>query len=329
MNRTAPQIDQLPKERDEVLVVANPKAGAATRPARIQRFIEQLGRAGLRPTLVYDLKELDQRVDESGRSGRLRAVVGAGGDGTVAELINRTPVGTPVTMLAMGTENLLAKYLDMPLEPEEVAEVVAAGVTICQDAGRAAGRLFALMISCGLDGEIIRRMHDARRGHITHWNYLKPIVDVMRSYRYPELRIYTGQDELDGSPGAGWSEPVRARHAFVFNLPRYAMGFQFAPQAVGDDGLLDVCAFRHGSLGHDLWYLSNVILQRHPYIADCTMLKAKRLRIEADGPVAYNLDGDFGGFLPADIEIVPGRLTLLVPPGWAARHKRPATAQSA
>jgi diacylglycerol kinase family enzyme len=54
------------------------------------------------------------------------------------------------------------------------------------------------------------------------------------------------------------------------------------------------------------------------------MLRAKRVRIEADEPVPYNLDGDHCGYLPLEIEIVPDRLTLLVPPGWAERrYSRP------
>ncbi len=312
-NRTS----RLSAEHDRVIIVANPKAGASSRQTRIARLMDQLRQRHLTPVLVHDLSEFAGRLDDAQSAGRLRAVVAAGGDGTVAEVINRTPPGAPVTMLAMGTENLLSKYLDMPHAPDEVAEVIAAGRIITQDAGCASGRLFALMISCGLDAEIVRRMHATRRGHITHWNYLKPIVDVIRSYGYPELRIYCDPDSaVDGKV----AEPVRARHAFVFNLPRYALGFQFAPDAVGDDGLLDICTFRHGSLGHDLWYLSNVILQRHRHIADCTMLRAKRVRIEADVPVAYNLDGDHGGYLPADIEIVPDRLTLLAPPGWIDRE---------
>ena len=38
-----------------------------------------------------------------------------------------------------------------------------------------------------------------------------------------------------------------------------------------------------------------------------------RVRIESDEPVAYQLDGDPGGMLPLDVEVVPHRLTLVVP----------------
>ena len=46
---------------------------------------------------------------------------------------------------------------------------------------------------------------------------------------------------------------------------------------------------------------------------DCKTCMASRLRIESDEPVPYQLDGDPGGMLPLDIEIIPQRLTLVAP----------------
>ncbi len=55
---------------------------------------------------------------------------------------------------------------------------------------------------------------------------------------------------------------------------------------------------------------------------------ARRVRIESDRPVRYQLDGDPGGMLPLDIEVLPGRLTLVVPAKRAASlGLQPATPQ--
>jgi diacylglycerol kinase family enzyme len=37
------------------------------------------------------------------------------------------------------------------------------------------------------------------------------------------------------------------------------------------------------------------------------------LRIAADEDVPYQLDGDPGGMLPVEVEVLPGRVSLLVP----------------
>jgi diacylglycerol kinase family enzyme len=174
------------------------------------------------------------------------------------------------------------------------------------------------MAGCGFDAEVVRRLHQGRSGHIHHLSYAKPILDSIRNYEYPELRVHyapEGETEL--------SEQITARWVFVVNLPRYAGGLSFAPQASGTDGLLDVCTFREGSLWHGLRYLSGVVLGQHEAMQGFVRVQTRRLRIEADVPAPYQLDGDPGGELPVEIGIEAGRLTLLVAEDWAERTEHP------
>ena len=140
-------------------------------------------------------KSLDFLAEESSdllAKGELRAVVAAGGDGTVAEVINRCPVGTPVAVLPMGTENLLAKYLEIGPSPAALGQIIAQGQAAWLDAGRANGRLFLLMASIGFDAEVVRQLHATRDGNIRRWSYAKPILNTIRTYSYPELRVHSG-----------------------------------------------------------------------------------------------------------------------------------------
>jgi len=59
-----------------------------------------------------------------------------------------------------------------------------------------------------------------------------------------------------------------------------------------------------------------VVMRRHQNWDDCVTLRSPRIRIESDAHVPYQIDGDFGGYLPVDIEVLPQRLTLLVPEDW-------------
>jgi diacylglycerol kinase family enzyme len=100
---------------------------------------------------------------------------------------------------------------------------------------------------------------------------------------------------------------------FGFNLPCYGGGLRIAPQACGSDGLLDLCAFRRGGVWHGLRYAGAVLLGRHQKMTDWTMGRVRRLRITSAASVPYQLDGDPAGFLPVEVEVLPGRLTLVVP----------------
>jgi diacylglycerol kinase (ATP) len=315
-NATTPEAS-LPPQADRVVVSVNPKAGVRSSMGRVAELAESLRRLGLRVEILTDLPaavELARGVHEA---GALRALVGVGGDGTAAELANRIPPGLPLALMPAGNENLLARYLELPHSPEALARVVAEGAAARLDAGRAGGRLFLLMFSCGFDAEVVRIVHQRRTGHISKASYLKPIVEAVRTYSYPPLRAEyhpAARGEADGAPTA-----LDARWLFAFNLPCYGGGFRLMPGARGADALLDVCAFRSPGFWNGLRFAAAVVLGRHAALGDCVMLRSRRIRVDSPGRVPYQLDGDPGGWLPVEIEVLPERLLVAAPRRRLAR----------
>src|SRR5207302_6550956 len=133
-----------------------------------------------------------------------------------------------------------------------------------------------------------------------------------------ELRVCYAP--ADAPSDAELSEEITARWIFVVNLPRYAGGLMFSPQASGTDGLLDVCTFKEGSLWHGLMYLGGVMLGQHEGMQDFVRVQTRRLRVEAAGAAPFQLDGDPGGDLPVEFSVLPGRLTMLVARDWVVRQ---------
>jgi diacylglycerol kinase family enzyme len=200
----------------------------------------------------------------------------------------------------------------MPRDPAAVADIVARGKSLSLDVGRANGRLFLLMAGCGFDGEVVRRLHTTRQGHITQWSYAKHILDSIRTYQYPQFDVTCRLSRGDFETPI--DHTVTARWAFVSNLPRYAGGLRFSPSATGDDGLLDLCVFQGGSFWSGIRYLSGVLTGWHQAMSDCVTAQATQMVFEATDPVPYQLDGDPGGWLPLTIDVLPRRMTVLVPP---------------
>lgn len=302
-----------------VLIGVNPHAGSQSRQEMVAALSRELTQQRFEVAVFHDIEALTEEAEKSLAAGDLRAVVAAGGDGTARLITDRTPAGTPLLVCPLGTENLLARYLELTADPAALARVVADGLTTRLDAGQAGDRLFTLMAGCGFDGEVVRRLHNSRQGHIHHFSYAKPILDAIRKYDYPELRIYWA--EADAPAGAELTQELVARWVFVVNLPRYAGGLSFAPQASGTDGLFDVCTFKEGSLWYGLLYLGGVMLGQHEGMDDFIRVQTRRVRVEADGAVPYQLDGDPGGELPVEFSVVPGRLTLLIDRDWAQRQE--------
>jgi diacylglycerol kinase family enzyme len=308
----------LPENARQVLVGVNPHAGAQNRQAMIAEFCRQLSTKGFECTTFCEIDALADEAERLLAARQLRAVVAAGGDGTMRLFASRTPLGTPLLVMPLGTENLLARYLNLTSDPMQLTQVLTDGLTVQLDAGRAGNQLFTLMAGCGFDADVVRRLHHDRRGHIHHFSYAKPILDAIRKYDYPELRVYCAP--ADAPEGAELTQEITARWVFVVNLPLYAGGLMFAPQATATDGLLDVCTFKEGSLWYGLVYLGGVMLGQHEGMQDFMRVQTRRLRVEADGTVPYQLDGDPGGDLPVEFSVLPRRLTLLVSRAWAQRQ---------
>jgi diacylglycerol kinase family enzyme len=223
---------------------------------------------------------------------------------------DRTPRNTPLALLPQGTENLLARHFRLSGEPDATLRLIQAGCLRQLDAGRANGRMFLLMAGCGFDAEVVRRLHASRAGHIHHLSYAKPIVESIRNYAYPSLRV--GCRVTSSADVHSWQR-FRAHWVFAFNAPAYAGNLCMVPDALPDDGQLDLATFTGGSLWHGLYHLSAIMLGQHRSLSGFRSIRTDRIRVESDQPVPWQVDGDPGGFLPLEIDLLPKRVTLLVP----------------
>lgn len=300
-----------------VVISRNPHSGKSASLERVAELQRRLTAAGYRVELPDSVAAVCAAAQAGHAAGELRAVIAAGGDGTLNMLVNQLPVGVPLLGFPQGTENLVAKYLGWAAEPERVCQLLDSGMAVDLDAGQANGQIFLAMFSCGLDAEVVHRMHAERRGHITHLSYIRPIFGALRGYKYPPFQLeYPAETGEKAKP-----ESHTARWLFISNLPTYAGQIGITPRATPTDGLLDWCAFQAGSFARSLGYLFWVLLRRHPTLPDCRLGLGSEFRISSNEPdgvqVPYQIDGDPGGFLPVEIKVLPGRFRVIVDRQWS------------
>ena len=301
-----------PVEARTVLVSMNPRAGTKARHVQTNRIVERLQSAGYRAELTTDLETLAECALALQETGELRTVLAIGGDGTASIVRSHVPLDIPLVIVPMGTENLLGRYLRQSIEPDAILDVVENGVVVELDLCQANGQKFLSVMSAGFDAAVVRSLHENRRGNIRRSAYFGPMLHAIRSYDYPAMRIYWDE------PGA---EPTLCRWLFAFNLPLYALGLPIAPDAIGTDGLLDVCSFERGSIWSVARYLWHIVRRVHLDLPDAGLHQSRRFRIDSihGTQVAYQLDGDFAGILPVEVEVLPGQLRLLVSAEAAGR----------
>ncbi len=311
-------IERTPTGRPWAGVAANAHSGRGSSRARVERLVQGLSSRGVEARIAWTVAERSELVAQAGRDPECRCLVAAGGDGTVSALINERP-RVPVTVLPAGTENLFAQHFGVGKSPSRVAETVAAGRVAAIDLGVAAGRRFALMAGIGFDADVVTRHHLARVGQTgrmrrTHRAaYVEPVLRASLGYRFPALTV-----SAEGPSGV---ESLVGATAFVFNLPRYALGLPFAPQALQDDGLLDLLVFHKPGPLNCLRYLWLVARGRHLDRPGVEHRRVRRVSVACSGVVPVQLDGDPGGLIvpqadgsPWSVEVLPRALDVLMPP---------------
>jgi diacylglycerol kinase family enzyme len=125
--------------------------------------------------------------------------------------------------------------------------------------------------------------------------------------------------EADGPDGL---EIVTGTTAFVFNLPRYALGLPFVPHASGVDGFLDLLVFQEPGPFRALHYLWLVLRGLHLNRRGVLHRRVRRVSLTTSAPVPIQLDGDPGGWVfdetagttRWEVEVQPAALPVLIPP---------------
>lgn len=285
-----------------VAIQRNPTSGSGGAKRELLSLVHHLFQHDLRPRIFTRRERLAAALADPRRRASLICIVAAGGDGTFRDIVNRYP-GIRVAVLPMGTENLVAKYFKIPRNGRLVADLIVAKKFATFDLGRFGDRKFAVMATAGFDADIMHRAHAKRRGHINRWSYLQPIWDSLRKYHYPQIRVY-----LDDAAGC-----EVCRQAVLVNFPSYALGINMARTARGDDGLFDVRTFANGSALQMWKYFICMKLGVHDSLSDVRAWSASRVRWESDVPVPIQVDGDPAGFTPAEFEILPNAVEIVIP----------------
>jgi YegS/Rv2252/BmrU family lipid kinase len=233
-----------------------------------------------------------------------------GGDGTASKVADGL-AGTEAPMLPCpaGTENLLAKELQMPSDPRAIINVLHTGHVADCDIGVVNGRSFLLIIGVGFDGEVVRRLSAKRRGHISHLSYFWPIWRTFWEHDFPRMQIVADGEQIFDDFGL----------AFVGNISRYAVGLRICRDARFDDGLLDLVIFSCREQTALLFHAAWTLLRRHPLKGNVIYRRLRKVHIQTLQPVPSQVDGDMGPDTPLDIQVAAARVKLLVPPprpGW-------------
>jgi YegS/Rv2252/BmrU family lipid kinase len=229
-----------------------------------------------------------------------------GGDGTVMAAATAL-AGTDMAMaiLPLGTGNLLARNLDMPLDDEAASlRIGVDGVTRQIDVGAIEDKRFVVMAGLGFDAAIMR---DAPEGLKKRVGWPAYVVSATKHLRGRGIRVSITVDD---------GEPVerRVRTVLVGNVGKLQGGIPLLPDAKPDDGILDVAVIAPRNI-LDWARVAGRVVRR----ADAPDRRMERFRgthvvVTASRSEPRQLDGDLiEDGRTMDIQIEAGALGVRMP----------------
>jgi len=300
-----------------IRVLYNPnsgrKAGLPTNGTSAEFLRDLLERHQLGDELLETASE-EEAVDatRSAAADGYDVVVAAGGDGSIG-LVARELLGTDTALgiLPLGSIMNIPRMLGVPRDLEGAAAVRRDGVTRRIDVGEVGGDVFFEAGSVGFHAAVFRELPKVDAG-----DYAAILRSMMAAFRYRPSRITV---ELDGdSDGA---VHTRALLVAVANGPFMGAGFTVAPEAVLDDGLLDVRIFRHFSKRELIRHFATIAFGRRAYVPHVITKRAARVRIVGARPLPARADANDLGTTPVEYRIRPAALLVVAPP--PAAHGTP------
>jgi len=294
-------------QAQHIVIAANPKSGSSSGLSKAQELKEALIADGWQVELTTDLDQMQQLVEQLRKSGKLRTVVSAGGDGTASAVLNRIATDIPLTIFPLGSENLLAQHYRIPRDPQGTLKIIRELEVSELDLFRANEKLFLIMVSVGFDAQVVKQVHEKRKSHVTRWAYRLAILSSIFSYSWPTLRV-------EGKINGQWESLGDCHWLFGFNVSRYAAGIQIIDDAICNDGLIDVGMLTGSNALIGSWIYLRVALGTHRRSSRWKERRVEGLRVTCNqGQGVYQLDGDYGGALPLEISFTDSRAKLVVP----------------
>jgi diacylglycerol kinase (ATP) len=239
-------------------------------------------------------------------------IVAAGGDGTVNEVLNGigdAPNGfarARLGVLPLGTMNVFARELKIPLRLERAWEILQRGREMKIDLGCAefsAGgirkkQFFAQLAGAGLDARAIELLDLPLKKKIGPLAYVVAGLKALREKK-PKISVSVGGQNFSGEL------------ILIGNGKFYGGPFGIFPAADLRDGILDVCIFPRADFPTMLRCVPDFLARQKLPEKIVRRFRAEKFELIGESAAAFELDGEWAGNLPATFSVERGKLRVV------------------
>ena len=286
-------------------LIYNPTAGRGRARRYVREVEEYLRSRGARVDCEPSTgpEDLVRIAAESSRAGYARVVV-AGGDGTLNLAVREFDLekGT-LGLIPTGSGDDFAKVTGIPRDIRGACENVLNGTVREVDVAVANNLRYLGVAGLGFDSEVAEfANHNVKflRGSAV---YLYAILRVLPKFTPRPVAIRT-------------ENGARNEHimfAAIGNTRQYGGGIRITPDAVIDDGLLDICIVHETTRVQLLRTLPMAYTGAHVKSPFVEMGRGREFHFTSDVPMAVYADGEPLTRTPVSFGLAPQKLRVVLP----------------
>ncbi len=221
----------------------------------------------------------------------------AGGDGTVRHVAaTLVSLANPprFSVYPMGTINLIAREWGAPNEPAAfAAQVVDDKMKRLLNVVSINDTHFVACASIGPDSQAVAKVSDSLKSRVGRIAYGLSLLKVLATWKEPIIRVLAN------------GEIYTCGTLYIANGRFFAGPWMVAPKASLGDSSLQIVMLRRARRRDFLLFLIATLFGRATSLSNVEVIETQSLEIEAERPVAVQLDGDAGTSLPAMISMCP------------------------
>ncbi|MFS9221337.1 diacylglycerol kinase family lipid kinase [Streptococcus australis] len=290
-------------------VIYNPTSGQEIIKKNIAEVLDVLEDVGYETSAYQTTPEPLSAQLEAERAAKagFDLIVAAGGDGTINEVVNGVASlehRPKMAFIPTGTTNDYARALKIPMgDPVAAARIIEKNQTIQMDIGRAYGsKYFINIAAAGTLSELTFSVPSEVKSRYGYFAYVAEAVKKFPKNKTRKVRIVHDNGVYVG--------PV----SLVFvALTNSIGGFEsVAPDAKLDDGNFTLILVKTAKLFDMLSLIMQAVNGgKHVNDSNIEYLKTSKLKIEVlDNKEEFkiNLDGEYGGDTPVELEVFHNHL---------------------
>ena len=288
-----------------IYVICNPVAGNGRGKKIGEQVQAELQKRGI-PHEFYLTKSRDHATELAKKAASLGAekVLAVGGDGTVLEVARGLiHTQTALCIIPGGTGNDFIKTIGLPKDPAAALEAALTNTPRKTDAVQLNDRLFLNEAGVGFDVSVLEYAKKAKKYCRGLLPYLYGVIRTI--FSFSGIRLVCQLED---------GEKVE-REILVLGVGNGRFiggGIEIAPEAVPDDGLLDVVIVEKMKKPRMMQVLPLLLKGKILTFKETEWTRVKRLSFQGEH-MSVNVDGEILPMDKAEISILPDALYVCRP----------------